>query len=184
MNRNSEVPDFHVVCQAQQFCDTAELLLRNSPAVSAPSALKCNAAFAIELFLKSLDSHWVHHPLYDEMDDEASTMTAEPDVDEMENEASIITTKPNKVKEHRLDFLFDALPIQMQGHLTAEFQANPLCDEHASLQSLLRLYGNAFVTERYPFENKDDPDRRPIGEIVKLARFFREVVDRIPRERY
>jgi len=68
MECTRECPDEHVANLGHQFLDTAILLRANLPGLVAPSALRVNAAFAIELFLKSFLSRWKRHPIEVEPD--------------------------------------------------------------------------------------------------------------------
>lgn len=160
--RSSETPDACVVDTANQFCATAELLLKNVPYIAAPSALRCNAAFAIELFLKSLNSHWVEHVIFD--DGESSEFE--------------ISTRPNKSSfnaQHDLRKLFDAIPADIQSQLTKAFHHTALAKD-TDLRSILCEYSDTFVKERYPFERRGETCSKPIREIVQLAKFFRDAI--------
>ncbi len=163
MNHEAEIPDSQIVCQAKQFLATAELLLKHVPYVVAPSALKCNAAFAIELFIKSLDSHWVMHNLCDEMGAGASA----------------VTSKSN-TRDHDLDVLFENLPDDVKTHLTDSFRQPTTSKDGTTLKSLLSRYSDTFEVERYIFEKRAEGASHPIREIVDLARFFGEVVCSMP----
>jgi hypothetical protein len=163
MDRCSETPDAHVVCVAHQFCETAEMLLQHVRQVAAPAALGCNAALAIELFLKSLNSRWSEHDVSSEFGEDAL----------------VITTTPNK-KGHRLDCLFASLPTEIQDHLEGAYRSAPVCDENGDLKSILKIYSRTFERARYPFERRIGNDSRPIAEIVHLASFFRDAIAQLP----
>jgi hypothetical protein len=166
MERTTEIPDAHVANLAQQFLDTAILLRNHIPAVVVPSALRVNAAFAIELFLKSLNSHWKNHKLVD-FDD-----------------AYEITTGSN-VRGHRLETLFDHLPEPIGQELSTSFAKHALARNFTSLREILALYGCTFEIERYRFEQQAiATDNRRIDEIVDLAQFVGSYVRDKPRTRY
>ena len=167
MSIPSEVPDAHIACQAGQFLATAELLLAHVPRVVAPSALLCNAAVAIELYLKSLDSRWEMYDLLDEMGVEGSAITSLP-----------------KVFDHRLDNLFASLPPNIKDYLNDSFAQVSLAASGLTLDTLLSRYAETFVRERYAFENRGNTQSHPISEIVNIARFFRDAVSKLPTVRY
>src|SRR5438128_1129898 len=68
MGQSAEVPEGQIVDVAVQFLETAELLLRTRN-VGGPSALLVNSAFATELYIKSLNAHWVYHLDEDVLED-------------------------------------------------------------------------------------------------------------------
>ncbi len=92
----AEVPDQHVFHLADQFLATAELLAQNMPGVVAPSSLRVNAAFAIELYMKSLNSHW-----------------------KIDRETCLVSTHSN-ARGHKLDDLFGKLPDKFKQELAAK----------------------------------------------------------------
>ncbi|MEP3480308.1 MAG: hypothetical protein ABJZ55_13740 [Fuerstiella sp.] len=167
MERTAEYPDAHVANLAEQFLDTAGLLLRNIPGVVAPSSLRVNAAFAIELFLKSLNSHWQHHEL-----------------EELGDGAYEITTQSN-VRGHHLDRLYDDLPDRVRSDLNGAFASNRLASTFDDLCDALSTYAKTFENERYGFERRSiATDNRPMAEIVELGEFFREFIKNTSRVRY
>ena len=56
-------PDTSMYDLACQFLDTARLVREHPPRIVAPSAIRVNAAFAIELFMKSLNYTLLGHPI-------------------------------------------------------------------------------------------------------------------------
>lgn len=164
MERFAEIPDAHVLSIAAEFCEAAEILLEQIPNRVIVSPLRCNAALAVELFIKSLDSRW-------ELEE----------IPEIGEGAFAITTRAN-IKGHRLDNLFRGLPPEMQEHINSSFGRHFLRHDYENLDAILRCYASSFVSERYPFEHKGGSSR-PIREIVDLARFFRDTVTALPRVR-
>jgi hypothetical protein len=165
MHKCSEIPDQHIFGHAEEFCNASEFLFQK---LAGPMVVRTNAALAIELFLKSLDSRWVQHDLMDETGIGGFEITAEPNT-----------------KGHLLDNLFDALPSPSQTLLNEAFQSDPLGAKHENLKSILTIYRNSFIEERYAFEKRNlASDSRSINEIVQLARFFRETIKRLPVKRY
>ena len=169
MERSSEIPDAHIADLAQQFLGTAVLLREHLPRVVAPSALAVNAAFAIELFIKSLDSHWECHSLTDELGiDGAYEMTAK-----------------SNTRGHDLSDLFAKLPISIRQGLEAAFAAHELAQKHESLVAILGLYSCTFERERYGFEQRAiETTPRHVKEIVALGEFFAGFVAKMKRVRY
>jgi len=163
MNIDREFPDSHVTCLADQFCATAELLLKSIPAVTAPHAMRCNAVFAIELYLKSLKCQWVHHN----------------QLDETGIDFDIITTKLD-IRGHEIDLLFDKLDLNTQKFLMGCFDSHQLNKKYPTLRQILKEYSNNFVTDRYVFEQLEDDFNHPISETVNLAIFFRDTINAMP----
>ena len=157
-----EIPDSHVTCIADQFCQTAELLFHSVPTIEAPHALRCNAVFAIELYIKSLNCHWVPH-------NQLETLGVDCDA---------TTTKPN-IRGHKLDKLFDSLDSAAQRHLSSCFASHRLSQKYPGLHPILAEYSDNFATDRYIFESLADDPRHPISETVELAVFFRGTINAI-----
>lgn len=159
MSIEREIPDSHVVDIADQFCHAAEMLYDARPHCG-PQAMRVNAVFAIELYIKSLDSHWERH-------NQLETLGVDCDA---------ITTRPNK-RGHKLDELFDHLHPDAQRFLIANFAPHPLNRKYPELRPMLAEYSDNFATDRYIFESLDDGVRHPISETVELAKFFRSTVN-------
>ena len=174
MEQAAEFPDIQVVEHAEQFLETAELLLRNAPRVQAPAALASNAALAIELFLKSLDSHWELHPLGDEFGHDAFAITTKPNALTKSNQP-----RTDRKDAHDLRQFFANLPKEIKEELEKAFQVHRLATACASLESLLDVYAKTFVRQRYLFEHQADEHCRPVCEIVELARFFRSFIEQM-----
>ncbi len=154
MERTAEFPDQHVVNLAEQFLDTAELLLSYVPSVVAPSPLRVNAAFAIELFIKSLNSHW--------------------EVDE----SYAVTTEPN-VRGHKLAELFEKLPEAVRDEIETRFIGSmPITELLTLYSSTFEIERYGFELQSRPYDN------RTLVEIVELARFFRSYVTSLPTRRF
>ena len=104
----------------------------------APAAMQVNAAFAIELFIKSLNSHWECHSL-----------------DELGGDDAYEVTTESNIRGHRLSDLFTNLPDNIRQGLSAEFAKHELAQEHKSLEVILGLYSSTFRLERYGFEHRE-----------------------------
>ena len=155
-----EIPDSHVTSLADQFCATSELLSQSIPTVVAPHAMRCNAVFAIELYIKSLKCHWVRHNQLETLGVDCDAITTEPDV-----------------RGHKLDELFDSLDPDAQRHLIDRFVSHQLNRKYPGLRPMLAEYSDSFVTDRYIFDRLADKSRHPITEIVELAVFFRDTIN-------
>lgn len=165
MTADREIPDSHVVCVANQFCDTA-VMLYNAIPTSGPQALRVNAAFAIELYIKSLDCHWERH-------DQLETLGVD---------CHAITVTPN-TRGHRLDVLFSELFPEAQQFLLAKYAQRNADSKYADLRELLAHYSDGFASDRYVFERLDGCDGRPATEVIWLATFFRDTVNGMDRVR-
>lgn len=160
-----EIPDSHVVCLADQFCDTAKMLYDAIP-ISGPQAMRVNAVFAVELYIKSLDCHWVRH-------NQLETLGVDCD---------LITANPNK-HGHKLDELFNHLEDWAKTYLIGEFASHRLNDKYPGLLPILVEYSDNFASDRYIFESPNDDIRHPVSETVELASFFKSAVNLIERIR-
>lgn len=134
---------------------------------SGPIALRVNAVFAVELYIKSLDSHWLRHDLRDALGIDGDQ----------------ITTKPNKYG-HRLDVLFDHLDARIKHYLVERFASHPLNERYPGLRPMLAEYANSFAEDRYIFESKDPATGGLAEDPVELARFFESAVKSIPTTRF
>ena len=160
-----EIPDSHVVSLADQFCDTAKMFYDAIPN-SGPQAMRVNAVFAVELYIKSLDCHWVRH-------NQIETLGVDCD---------LVTTKPNN-HGHKLDKLFDHLEDWVKTCLIERFSSHRLNDKYPRLLPILAEYSDNFATDRYIFESPNDEVRHPVSETVELASFFQAAVNSIERIR-
>ena len=160
-----EIPDSSIVFLADQFCDTAKMLYRAIPN-SGPQAMRVNAVFAVELYIKSLDCHLVRH-------DQRETLGVDCD---------LITTTPNK-RGHKLDRLFDHLEDWAKTYLIGQFASHRLNNKYPGLLPILVEYCDNFALDRYIFESYNDDVRHPVSETVELASFFQSAVNSIERVR-
>ena len=158
-----EIPDSHVVDLADQFCDAAKMLYDAIPH-SGPQAMRVNAVFAVELYIKSLDCHWVRHG-------QLETVGLDGD---------LITTKPNK-RGHRLHELFTHLEGWAKTYLVEQFASHRLNDKYPGLLPILEEYSDNFATDRYVFESPNEDVRHPVSETVELASFFRSAIKSIEK---
>jgi hypothetical protein len=123
------------------------------------SPLLMNAAFGVELYLKSLNTINVYHD--------------ESDVTGLEYYR--VTAKPAKWG-HTLRDLYDALERKIQRDLQAAFSNSPLMRKFASLEKALDAYSTVFKDSRYPFEDESKTCPGSINELVALVEFFGDYV--------
>lgn len=175
MEGGREIPDAIIMETALEFLQTAKLLLANVPRITAPVALRVNAAFSIELLLKSLNSTWIFHPI--EIDPE----------EDVEERAYRITAKPMRPDKsgHDLFDLYRHLEESHRRSIEEAFSQHGLGRQGGSVGDLLKRYATTFASERYWFENpSSNIEQHPIGEIVALAEFVASYVTALPRVRY
>ena len=165
MTDEREIPDSHVVDIANQFCDAAKMLYEAIPNIG-PQVVRINAAFAIELYIKSLDCHWVPHS-------QRETLGVV---------CNAITTEPNK-RGHKLDVLFDHLDRIFRQFLIDKFALHTLNRKYDELRDVLSKYSDSFIADRYKFESLDGNYRDSISESVELALFFQSTVNSMERVR-
>ncbi len=165
MGVEREIPDAQIVELADEFCNAAEMLLKAIPD-SGFRAMRVNAVFAIELYLKSLNCHWVRHNQLETLGIDCDAITAEPDK-----------------RGHKLDQLFDHLEPHARQFLIAQFASHSLNRKYPGLRPILAEYSDKFSTDRYSFESLDDGVGHPVSETVELAVFFRSTIDGMERVR-
>ena len=165
MSIKREYPDSHVVSLANQFCDAATFLHREKK-TSGPQATKVNAAFAIELYIKSLACRWVHHK-----------------DSEIEGIALGVVTSQSDLRGHELDELFKKLDTSTRDYLTKQFASHELKAKYGDLLSILCTFSVKFIRERYIFEHVEPVKPGELSDIVELALFFKAAVNSIERRR-
>jgi hypothetical protein len=161
-----EIPESRVASLADQFCDTAKMLYDAIPH-SWPQAIRVNAIFAVELYIKSLDCHWERH---------SRSETLGVDCD-------LITVKPDKY-EHKLHRLFEHLEDWAQQYLIDRFASHQLNKKYPGLRPILAEYSDTFANDRYIFQWKNEQGvPHPVSEPIDLAMFFKSAVSSIERVR-
>jgi len=164
-----EIPESHITSLADQFCETAKLLYDETAKLldgtipkGGPQAMRVNAVFAVELYIKSLDCHWVRH-------NELQTTGSD---------CNLIPVEPNKIG-HKLDQLFDHLEDRAKQYLIDHFSSHRLNQNYPGLRPILVEYSDKFATDRYIFESRIDDVSHPVSETVELALFFQTAVNAI-----
>ena len=169
--RIRERPNMTVQAAAADFHDAAELL--NGSARKGGNAefhtffvpTIVNAAFALELYLKSLNSDYVPAVWKDE---ETGTWGG---IDE-----------PGKWGHEPL-ILFDAIEVYIRAHLESEYLRAPVSDDLPTLRASLQACSGLYRRWRYFFQIKPPTQPRPpgreigIAELFKLLDFLRRVTD-------
>ena len=151
-----EIPNDHVAESANQFRDAANLLFREMLRLNCVSPVLVNAAFAIELFLKSLNAKNVYHP---DSDGLGYLVTAQPE------------------KGHSLVKLYEGLDTEVQGVLQKFYGAWERKGKASCLKEALTLYDTIFVDWRYPFEGAMKNAGGSINGLIDLMNFFGRYVN-------
>lgn len=146
-----ELPNVHVADAACQFRETAELLLHQLPRHNSVLPVLMVGAFAIELYLKSLNSRNVYHNLVSELGIAGYRITAEP-----------------IQKGHSLAQLFDGLAPRIRAALQSVY-ATHAAEQPATIREALCRYDGIFIEARYPFENGTFSGNASVNGLVRLA---------------
>jgi hypothetical protein len=154
-----EMPQPQVAAHAGQIADVVLYLYDHLPEVpSAVPSLMIEGALALELYLKSLNSKTVSHPL--------------------EGVAGYQLTAAPVKRGHLLEELYDTIDQPIRDELQQAYAATsprvPL------LRDALLPYSNLFVEMRYTFEPRDGGGSS-ITALVELVRFFHQHVSGMPR---
>jgi hypothetical protein len=161
-----EIPNRHVADAAMQFRETADLLFRQLTRHNCVLPLLMVASFAIELFLKSLNTRNVYHDLRAELGIAGYRVTAAP-----------------IQKGHSLVQLFDSLDLGIQKQLTRAYDAHPLVPNAATVREALLGYDKIFLDARYPFEDRRSLGQIDLSSLVRLAGIIGDFVDGLVRGR-
>jgi hypothetical protein len=152
-----EVPNSHVTDAARQFREIAELLFKQLEQHQCVLPLLMVAGFAIELYLKALNTRLVYHE---------SGFGA----------GYRVTAKPLK-KGHSLVKLFDALHPAFQQALQDACAAKG----KPSIKEALAAHDEIFENARYIFEDGRKLGDSSINSLVELASLVGDYVQSIPR---
>ncbi len=158
----SEIPNSHIVSAARQFLEAAERLMPPG-CMTCPLPMMLSASLAIELFLKSLDSHSEYRPL-----------AGFPN-------GYVVTAKAAQ-HEHLLAKLYEGLDITIQSAMAASYTASPVVRGASTIRKALEEFNDLFVYSRYPFEGQyTDRKNRDVSSLIALAEFLAAFVDRMER---
>lgn len=155
---DKEIPNDHVADAADQFRNAANLLFREMLRLNCVLPVLMNAAFALELYLKSLNSKNVYHSLEGEV-------------------GYLITTQPQK--GHLLTKLYEGLDSEIREALLMAFQTLEGRSKFPSLKDALDAYDSTFMDSRYPFEGAEGSICGSINGLVALMNFFGTYVNRL-----
>lgn len=147
-----QVPNLSVRSHAENFHEAASLLYEEGTTV-APVIV--NAAFALELYLKSLNSD-IEWP-------------SQADLDAQVYLYGIVTDQP-KERGHNLSELFCALPVDLQDYLSKQYATSPLVVTKSSLVEAVASFDNVFETWRYMYEGKAESVE--VGFLLELLSFM------------
>jgi hypothetical protein len=161
-----QIPNEQVAAHANQIADAAVFLFEHIQEVNCVPSVLLESAFAIELFLKSLSSRTVFHPLANEED--ATGIVGFQ-----------ITAKPT-ANIHALEKLFDAIDEPIREELQEAYKAAPAIPGVALLRDALARYSNLFAEIRYYFERCDGGGNN-ITHLIRLLKFIRHQVANMPR---
>jgi hypothetical protein len=155
-----EIPNPQVAGHAGQIAETAIYLYDHIQEIDfcVPSVL-LEGALALELYLKSLSSRTVYHPL-----DGVHGFQ--------------LTASPTR-RTHFLQELFDEIDDPIRVELQQAYAAPP-SSAAAPLRDALGLYNNLFVDIRYAFESRGGGGTSITG-LINLVRFFHRHVPGLPR---
>lgn len=149
-----EIPNSMVQHAADDFADAARTLFKHHKGVA---PMYVAASFAIELYLKSLNSSNVY------------TRAAFAG-------AYKITARSN-IRGHDLADLYRALDRPLRTCLQRSYRMTPVVKKAPTLLRALSIYNRLFVSARYPFErdslqNLVRLQGRTVNELLALVRFF------------
>ena len=156
-----EIPNQQVRSHATEIADAALILYEHMKKEHkcVPSVL-LEGAFAIELYLKCLNSKTVAHPL---ADSSSVQLTAEP-----------------MTHSHYLQQIFDGINQMIRDELQQAYAEDPVIAGVAQLRDALGRYNNLFVDIRYVFD-KPAWIGHSINDFINLLQFIRKQVDVMPR---
>jgi hypothetical protein len=165
-----ERPNTGVLYAAYEFHDAAKLLnitkRSRSWLLTYETATVVNAAFALELYLKCLNSARI--VLDEPFEIDGFQETAEIDIPRM--------------RGHSLLKLFASLEDGARRYLESEYLRSPASAAMATLESALGFYDQTFEKSRYHFESVP-ADSLDTDAMFRLLDFFRTAAKTIPRRK-
>jgi hypothetical protein len=159
-----EIPNDQVANAAGQYRDAANLLFQPSRQRICVLPLLANAAFSVELYLKSLNAKHVYHA---EEGFEGYRVTAKP-----------ISSKGSK--GHSLAFLFKGLDEATKQSINESYSSFSKRKEFVSVETALDTYDAVFLNSRYAFEDESECCAGSVDGLVELANFFGSYVENLP----
>lgn len=146
-------PNVNVRHIADAFHDVAENMRDHHPEwVPRPVVSLANGAFALELYLKSLNA--------------ALTLGKQ-----IHGESSVLR------RGHDPSKLYDALYAPVRAYLDSKYTASPLSAKHPNLRTLLAAYDGVFEEQRYIFEGQYDAvSAAQHADLLVLLDFMRETI--------
>jgi hypothetical protein len=155
-----EIPNPQVRAHAEQIADTAIFLYGHILEINCVPSVLLEGTLAIELYLKSLSSRTIAHPL--------------------DGIAGYQLTATPMCRTHLLDDLFDAIDEPIRNELQVAYAAAPAIPRVTSLRDALNRYRSLFVGIRYVFEARDGGGNDITG-LIDLVKLFRRVVSGMPQ---
>jgi hypothetical protein len=155
-----EIPNPQVLAHAGQIADAAIFLYQHMQEINCVPSVLLEGALAIELYLKSLSSKTIFHPLE-------------------HVEGFQLTASPTR-RTHLLEELFDAIDEPIREELQLAYTASPALSGVPLLRDALGPYSNLFVEVRYLFERRKGGGNSITG-LINLVKFFGQVVSNMTR---
>jgi hypothetical protein len=159
------IPDLGVLKTADAFRAAAQILNACSDSsMSVPTVV--NAAFALELYLKSLNMEW---------------QLADPNEISNTGKKAWLASRSALQKGHIPSDLFEALEQSIRDDLEQQYELSPHNSSAQSLKEALQGFDGLFVDWRYIFEGKCKPVDLP--SLFAMLAFFSETIHAAPQER-
>ena len=159
-----EVPNSEVAHTAQQFRQAANLMSKDKLVCYLNIPLMCNAAFALELYLKSLNTNNVYLP----------------DPDAVPGTCYMVFSMPNK-KGHVLTEQYDELLPELKKLLDDAYAQMPVVAHASTFREALAAYDDVYVSSRYWFDPKYPRGFGPnITALIDLVNLVGECIETLP----
>lgn len=169
--KRQEIPDPQVLDAARQYEAARRILdAAAQPGTGVVLPLINTAAFAIELYLKSLSAEVVHEA--DESFPGMSRVYAQPAV--------------TNAKGHGLAGLLDKIDDDIRTALETAYaeMLQPTLENQPALREVLGCIDGAMVASRYPFERGKDVSKYKLDHLMRVPAFLDEFTRTLePRQR-
>jgi hypothetical protein len=156
------IPDQGVLQTGDAFRVAAqELGAHTDSSMSVPAIV--NAAFALELFLKSLNVAW---------------NLADFDQIQHDGRKAFLVSRSARQKGHTPSKLYLELDSQIRDAIERQFSISPLSRGYRSFKDLLEVFDDLFVQWRYVFEGKCRPVN--LSQLLASLQFLSEAIHAMP----
>lgn len=153
----SEIPDRAIKEHARSFAETAGFLYKHIPHHNVQSIL-LEGAFALELYLKALNSFVRYHPL--------------------EHSGFQLTSEAAQ-HVHDLVELYDSIAEPVREVLASAYAASPPIHPEPTLREALDRFRNVFKEIRYVYAIKNY-EGKGITDLIRLLEFVKRHVESMP----